>query len=417
MDLPDGVLQTLYATGLGLEAALEDVDADPAAATSGVERAIARLHGTISDIRHYIFGLRAAQQEGGYSLPAMLKQLLDGFQHPGVELSLDAADTAATERNVSKRVQWECWHVAREAVANALRHSGCRRVAVTLRLAGRDLQLRVDNDGVGFDTSTPARQGHRGLRNMQRRAESVGGRLRVESAPGSGTAVTFSVPLPAEGGARMIRVLLVDDHDVVREGLRSLLRRSPDIEVVGEAGTAAAAEAEAARLQPDVVVLDVRLPDGNGVEVCRDIRAHRPETRVLMLTSYADDEALFASIMAGAAGYLLKETRAAALLEAIHTAARGGSLLDPAMTQRVFERLRAAATGPVDPMSQLSEQEQRILGLIAEGKTNKEIAVEVYLSDKTVKHYVSNILSKLQLSRRSEAAAFWARHRRRAEET
>jgi len=214
----------------------------------------------------------------------------------------------------------------------------------------------------------------------------------------------------------MIRVLLVDDHDVVREGLRSLLRRSADIEVVGEAGTAEAAVAEAERLLPDVVVLDVRLPDGNGVEVCRDIRAHRLETRVLMLTSYADDEALFASIMAGAAGYLLKETRAAALLEAIHTAARGGSLLDPAMTQRVFERLRTAAAGPADPVGELSEQEQRILGLIAEGKTNKEIAAEVYLSDKTIKHYVSNILSKLQVTRRSEAAAFWARNHGRSDQ-
>jgi two-component system response regulator DevR len=207
----------------------------------------------------------------------------------------------------------------------------------------------------------------------------------------------------------MIRVLLVDDHDVVREGLRSLLSRSPDIEVVGEAGTAAAAEAEAARLEPDVAVLDVRLPDGSGVEVCREIRSRRPETHVLMLTSYADDEALFASILAGATGYLLKDTRATALLEAIRTAARGGSLLDPALTQRVFERLRTAATARTDPVAQLTEQEQRILGLIAEGKTNKEIAAEVYLSDKTVKHYVSNILSKLQLARRSEAAAFWAR--------
>lgn len=207
----------------------------------------------------------------------------------------------------------------------------------------------------------------------------------------------------------MIRVLLVDDHDVVREGLRSLLRRSPDIEVVGEAATAASAEAEAARLSPDVVVLDVRLPDGSGVEACRAIRAQRPETRVLMLTSYADDEALFAAILAGAAGYLLKETRAAALLEAIQTAARGGSLLDPSMTQRVFERLRTSSAAPADPLEQLSEQERRILGLIAQGKTNKEIAGEVFLSDKTVKHYVSNILAKLQFGRRSEAAAFWAR--------
>ncbi len=212
----------------------------------------------------------------------------------------------------------------------------------------------------------------------------------------------------------MIAVLLVDDHDVVREGLRALLLRAPDMEVVGEGSTAAAALTEAQRLQPDVVVLDVRLPDGSGVEVCREIRSERPDTRVLMLTSYADDEALFSSIMAGAAGYLLKETRAAALLDAIRTAARGGSLLDPSMTQRVFERLRTGSGGAADQAAQLSEQEQRILALIAEGRTNREIAAEVFLSDKTVKHYVSNILAKLQLSRRSEAAAYWARHHERA---
>lgn len=211
----------------------------------------------------------------------------------------------------------------------------------------------------------------------------------------------------------MISVLLVDDHDVVREGLRALLRRAPGVEVVGEAATAADAVAAAARLSPDVVVLDVRLPDGSGIEVCRDIRAQRSETHVLMLTSYADDEALFASIMAGAAGYLLKETRAADLLAAITATAAGGSLLDPTMTQRVFERLRSGGgAGVADPLSQLSAQEQRILALIAAGRTNREIAAEVFLSDKTVKHYVSAILSKLQLSRRSEAAAVWARTHR-----
>ncbi len=207
----------------------------------------------------------------------------------------------------------------------------------------------------------------------------------------------------------MITVLLVDDHDVVRAGLRTLLERAGGVEVVGEAATAAAARVEALRTKPDVVVLDVRLPDGSGVEVCRDIRAERPETKVLMLTSFADDEALFASIMAGAAGYLLKESRAQALLSAVMTAAAGGSLLDPALTQRVFERLRSGTSGAADPLAQLSAQERRILELIAEGKTNREIAAQVYLSDKTVKHYVSNILGKLQISRRSEAAAVWAR--------
>ena len=212
-----------------------------------------------------------------------------------------------------------------------------------------------------------------------------------------------------------IRVLIVDDHEVVREGLRALLRRRPELAVVGEADSVAAAVAEARRTDPDVVIMDVRLPDGSGVEACREIRARRPETKVIMLTSYADDEAVFASIMAGATGYLLKQTRTQTLVEAIDRAMRGESLLDPAVTQRVLEQVRAGAGSKDDELSLLSEQERKILDLIAEGKTNKEIAREVYLSDKTVKNYVSSILSKLNLHRRSEAAAFIARRRPPAE--
>ncbi len=206
-----------------------------------------------------------------------------------------------------------------------------------------------------------------------------------------------------------IRVLIVDDHEVVREGLRALLRRRSNLAIVGEADSVASAIEEAKRTEPDVVIMDVRLPDGSGVEACREIRAHRPETKVIMLTSYADDDAVFASIMAGATGYLLKQTRTQALTDAIERAMRGESLLDPAVTQRVLERVRTAGTAKDDELSLLSEQERKILDLIAEGKTNKEIAKEVYLSDKTVKNYVSSILSKLNLRRRSEAAAFIAR--------
>ena len=207
-----------------------------------------------------------------------------------------------------------------------------------------------------------------------------------------------------------LRVLIVDDHEVVREGLRSLLNRREAISVVGEAGTVAAAVEEAARLRPDVVIMDVRLPDGSGVEACREIRQENPDTKVIMLTSYADDEAVFASILAGAAGYLLKQTRGQALAEAIEAVSQGGSLLDPAVTQKVLERVRSlGGRRPDDSLASLSEQEQKILLLIAEGKTNKEIAEEIFLSDKTVKNYVSSILSKLNLRRRAEAAAFIAR--------
>ncbi len=211
--------------------------------------------------------------------------------------------------------------------------------------------------------------------------------------------------------ANQTRVLIVDDHEVVREGLRALLRRRPQLAVVGEADSVAAAVAEARKTEPDVVIMDVRLPDGSGVEACREIRAQRPETKVLMLTSYADDDAVFASIMAGATGYLLKQTQGQTLVDAIERATRGESLLDPAVTQRVLERVRSAGAKQDDELALLSEQEQKILDLIAEGKTNKEIAQEIFLSDKTVKNYVSSILGKLNLRRRSEAAAFIARHR------
>lgn len=206
-----------------------------------------------------------------------------------------------------------------------------------------------------------------------------------------------------------VRVLLVDDHEVVREGLRSLLSRRAGFEVVGGVGTVAEATAEAERLRPDVVVLDMRLPDGSGIEACREIRSANPEVRVLILTSYADEQAVMGAIMAGAAGYVLKETRGSALADAIEAVAEGQGLLDPGITQRVLERVRQAAKSEPDPLGVLSEQERKILEHIAEGKTNREIAGEMFLSDKTVKNYVSSILSKLELHRRSEAAAFLAR--------
>ena len=206
------------------------------------------------------------------------------------------------------------------------------------------------------------------------------------------------------------RVLIVDDHEVVREGLRTLLTRRDGMEVVGQAGTVQEAITEALKMKPDVIVMDVRLPDGSGIEACREIREARPETKVIMLTSYADEEAVFASIIAGAAGYVLKQTRGAVLADAIAAAARGESLLDSVVTQKVLERVRKANERKEnDPLDALTEQEHKILLLIAEGKTNKEIAQEVFLSDKTVKNYVSNILNKLNLRRRSEAAAFIAR--------
>ena len=206
----------------------------------------------------------------------------------------------------------------------------------------------------------------------------------------------------------MTRVFLLDDHEIVRRGLRELLEAEEDFVVVGEAGTAEEALARIPGLQPDVAVLDVRLPDGDGVEVCREIRSRRPETKCLMLTSFSDDEALFSAILAGAAGYVLKQVRGTDLVEAIRHVALGESLLDPAITARVLERLRSPE--PVNTeLESLTEQERRILDLIAEGLTNRQIGERMYLAEKTVKNYMSNVLMKLGMSRRSEAAAYAAR--------
>jgi DNA-binding NarL/FixJ family response regulator len=208
-----------------------------------------------------------------------------------------------------------------------------------------------------------------------------------------------------------LRVMLVDDHEVVRDGIRSMLASEDDIVVTGEAGTVRDAVDEAARTKPDVVVMDVRLADGSGIEATREIRANHPETSVLMLTSFADDEALFASIMAGASGYVLKQVRSGELVRAIRSVGAGQSLLDPSVTTSVLERLRKGKHLMKDErLARLSPQEERILTLIADGKTNKEVGDELQLAEKTVKNYVSSILSKLEVARRAEAAAYLARH-------
>jgi two-component system response regulator DevR len=215
----------------------------------------------------------------------------------------------------------------------------------------------------------------------------------------------------AEEAQRPLRLLVVDDHEVVRQGLVSLLDRRDGFEVVAQAGSVAESIAMATRFEPDVVIMDVRLPDGSGIEACREIRATRPETRVVMLTSYPDEEAVLSAIIAGASGYLLKQIRGRELVSALVAVGRGESLLDSAVTEKVLERVRRVASGSAtDELADLTSQERKILLLVADGKTNKEIAAEVFLSDKTVKNYVSSILSKLNLQRRAQAAAFVAKH-------
>lgn len=200
-----------------------------------------------------------------------------------------------------------------------------------------------------------------------------------------------------------IRVYLLDDHEVVRQGLRALLESSGDIEVVGESGSATDASNRIPALRPDVAVLDARLPDGSGIEVCRTVRAVDPSISALILTSYDDDEALFAAIMAGAAGYVLKEIKGSDLVSAIRQVAAGNSLIDPTLTARVLERVRNPPTTAPE-LAELTEQELKLLAYIAEGLTNRQIGERMYLAEKTVKNYVSSILAKLGLERRTQAA-------------
>jgi DNA-binding NarL/FixJ family response regulator len=207
---------------------------------------------------------------------------------------------------------------------------------------------------------------------------------------------------------KAIRLLLVDDHEVLRIGLRTLFAEAGGFQVVGEAGTMAAAVAEAARLKPQVVLMDVRLPDGNGIDACRMIRADHEDTRVLFLTSFADDDAVLATILAGANGFLLKEVNSEQLIQAVKTVASGRSILDSAVTQRVLAKVRSESSpSPQGKRDPLSPQEERVLALVADGKTNKEIAVSLNLSDKTVGHYLENIFQKLQVTRRAQAAVYF----------
>jgi len=209
-----------------------------------------------------------------------------------------------------------------------------------------------------------------------------------------------------------IRLLLVDDHEVVRVGLRTVLHHNQGITIVGEAGSKAQAAIEAGRLLPDVILMDVRLPDGSGVEACREILADHPTTRVIFLTSYTDDDSVLAAVLAGASGYVLKEIDSAALLRAIRAVSAGRSILDPKVIQRALDWIKAVPTGdgPIRTSS-LSPQEERVLALVAEGLTNKEIATSLKLSDKTVKNYLANMFQKLHISRRAQAAAFFVKRK------
>ncbi len=331
-----------------------------------------------------------------------------------IDVDLDASN--ARDSDLLARADRPAAAIAREALSNVARHSRATRGSVHVETDDGGIKLIISDNGVGFDPHKPRGIGPPGPGQHARPSfvcrEPTGGPERAWRSARVSSWKCLAAKYPAASPneetmtdqieARPLRLLVVDDHEVVRQGLVSLLERREHFQVVAEAGTAAEAIEMARKFEPDLVVMDVRLPDGSGIEACREIRAEFPATRVVILTSYPDEEAVLSAIVAGACGYLLKQIRGRDLVAALESVGRGESLLDPAVTEKVLDRVRRIATGTyTDEMAQLTQQEQKILLLVAEGKTNKEIASEVFLSDKTVKNYVSSILSKLNLERRA----------------
>jgi DNA-binding NarL/FixJ family response regulator/signal transduction histidine kinase len=406
-ELHDGVIQSLFAVGMNLQGlATSSGDTETA---GRLEAAVEDIDRAIRDLRNYIFGLRPGIL-ADRQLDQALKEMASEFGSRTGIVTVAEVDNEAASILASRA--GDVVQLAREALSNVSRHGDAATCRVSLRRGDDGLVLEIDDDGRGFDVETTS--WGMGLRNLRERVESLGGVLVVESTAGKGRRSGRRSRREPDQRARLLgyhrrmagpkrhplRVMLVDDHEVVRDGIRAMLGSEDDIHVTAEAGTVREAIDEADRTRPDVVVMDVRLTDGSGIEATREIRAKHPDTRVLMLTSFADDEALFSSIMAGASGYVLKQVRSGELVRAIRAVGAGDSLLDPAVTTAVLDRLRKGKHLMRDEkLARLSPQEERVLTLIAEGRTNKEVGDELHLAEKTVKNYVSSILSKLEVAR------------------
>ena len=419
-DLHDGIIQNIYAVGLSLEDIPEFVRDDPDEVERRVERAIDSLHLTIRDIRNFIFGLRPELLSGA-TLMIGLAAIVEEFRHNSmIDVELHAGtmdlepDPTATAHLLGVVERGPVQH---RAALGGIARDGLdqRRTRRRPAASDRGQRARVRSDRRseawatrGWPTCTPAWP--RLVRPWTSRA--------MRPARGSRSTDRPTEPTPTRRSPRHDRW---PKPTADAPGGRRPRGRSPGPR--RRCSTAARSSRSlpkparwpsrstmAQRFQPDLVVMDVRLPDGSGIEACREIRAEFPATRVVMLTSYPDEEAVIAAIVAGASGYLLKQVRARDLVAALEAVGRGESLLDPAVTGKVLERMRRIATSDEpDELGALTQQERKILALVAEGKTNKEIAAEVFLSDKTVKNYVSSILAKLNLERRAQAAAYVAR--------
>ncbi len=431
-DLHDGTIQSIYAAGLHLEA-IAIRSGDPAVRTE-VREVVGDLNAATDGIRDYIRAL-AQPPATPQGIAATLGDLTRRFtEETGREVRF-TVEGVATSGPLPEEAGQHLGQILREALTNTARHAGVCRVRVSLLFASDELDLVVDDDGRG--PSQPRRRGRsrppRGAAQHDRARPSPGrpplrrGGSRRRYARHARRAARQrrardrtlhvrtrprGVPLVTTAPTDPITVLIVDDHTVVRIGLRTLLSNSAGFRVVGEAQTAAEAVQLNEQTRPDVVLMDVRLPDGSGVEACRRIKADHPDARVLMLTSYSDEEAIVGAVMAGASGYLLKQADAERLTQAIREAAAGQSTLDPRAAGALLTQFRELSAKQAEAeLAGLTDRERRMLALIAEGYTNRAIGEVLHLSEKTVRNHVSQLLRKLGFQRRSQAAA-WAGQRR-----
>ncbi|MFY0407410.1 GAF domain-containing protein [Solicola sp. PLA-1-18] len=394
-DLHDHVIQRLFASGLALQGLAAATDARDRAAR--VSRLIEDLDQTIGQIRTSIFALRGDDGPVARLRTRVLHVLRDVAPVTGSTPS--ARFEGAVDATIVDDLADDVLAVVREAATNAGRHAQASHVQVLVAVDATHVRVVVEDDGVGLG----ATERRSGLANLQARAHVRGGRFSLGDATPAGTRLTWTAPIV---GTPVIGLFVVDDHELVRRGLIDLLGREDDMTVVGEAATVADAVARIPAARPDVVVVDGRLPDGSGIEVCRFLQDADPPVRSLILTSYDDDEALFAAVLAGAAGYLLKEIGGSRLVESIRLVHDGRSLLDPVVTERVMRRVREPHHA--DPvLTSLTTREREILLLVADGLSNRQIGQSLFVAEKTVKNYVSSILAKLGMERRTQAAV-WA---------
>ena len=405
MELHDGVMQSLYGLALSLNAAASGSSVDR---RDVLRRAGREIDGIIQDVRNYIFDLRPRQLAGSgirASLMTLAEELrVSTLIQPQVQL------LAGVEEALSEEAGTHLVHVAREATSNIIRHSHATSAYIQLARNQRGLRLVIRDNGLGFDAADTGRRLGDGTRIMKERAMAMGADLQINSAPGEGTTIALDIPLAqGETERQQTRVLLVDDHELVRRGLHELFESCSDIEVTAAVASADEAVESARRLPPDVVVMDVHLADHAAIAACRVIRADHPQSKVVMIASYTDEDAVMASVMAGASGYVLKQSDSSRLLESVRSVARGASLLDDVISTTVVDFVRSGGRGS-NPLTSLTQHERDILRLIAMGRTNREIAKALALSEHTIRTYVSRLFHKLNITHRAEAAAYVVRH-------